>query len=206
MNPSCDASAFSRRRIVALSLVVGIAATAPMSIPAHATTPSTPGPASAWGSNWYGGLGTGGATLVTKSPLPVGTATDWAGSGFFNAHAMCARRTDRTLWCWGSNQSGELGQGDTVTRAYPTKVGTAVWLNASTSGHTCGVQSDATLWCWGAGFSGELGLGDNLPRLVPTWVGTASWSTVSSGTQQTCGVQSNGTLWCWGNILHGQLG
>ena len=64
----------------------------------------------------------------------------------------CAIRSDRTLWCWGANEHGQLGDGSTTARERPGQVGTdGDWLAIDTSAsHSCGLRSDGTLWCWGA--------------------------------------------------------
>src|SRR5437870_574491 len=85
-----------------------------------------------------------------------------------------------TLFGWGFNSSGQLGDGTTTGRRVPTGIGTATdWSLISASyDHTCGLR-EASLWCWGSNFYGELGTSDNSGHLVPTRIGTATnWRAV----------------------------
>lgn len=64
----------------------------------------------------------------------------------------CAIRTDHTLWCWGSNNAGELGLGDVRYRTVPSRVGTrSGWARVSAGGpngdYTCAIRTNNTLWC-----------------------------------------------------------
>src|SRR5438067_1916925 len=81
------------------------------------------------------------------------------------------RAPNNTLWCWGANESGQLGLGDHQGRRLPTQVapGTLGSIAQVYAGekHACAVNADGTLWCWGDNSYGQLGTGDQLPRLVP---------------------------------------
>ncbi|MEO3939224.1 hypothetical protein V3N99_21100 [Dermatophilaceae bacterium Soc4.6] len=161
-----------------------------------------------WGLNNDGQLGSGGSRIVTKwVPTQVGTGRIWASvsSGTF---ATCGLRLDHTLWCWGNNDHGQLGLGDTTKRQFPHQVGTLTsWERLDVSGGgVCAIRADATLWCWGANPYGQLGQGDLIDHAVPTQVGTATWSDVASGLFHTCGIRTNDTLWCWGLNDFGALG
>src|SRR4051812_6691461 len=93
------------------------------------------------------------ATAGTAEAAPPATATVAAGY----AHT-CAVRTDHTLWCWGSNGSGQPGDGTTTNRTAPVQAGTATtWagIDAGTS-YNCAVRTDGTLWCWGSNTRGQL--------------------------------------------------
>lgn len=115
----------------------------------------------------------------------------------------CAIRSDRSLWCWGSNSSGQLGPdelGDVVPWPTPIAEGTR-WDSISIGTfHTCGI-SDGAMYCWGTGTSGALGLGDQSDRSEPARVGDDDdWQHVDAGTLATCGIRSDGELYCWGII------
>ncbi|MBA2662384.1 MAG: hypothetical protein H0U74_08835 [Bradymonadaceae bacterium] len=119
----------------------------------------------------------------------------------------CAIRADGTLWCWGLNNNGQLGQDDTIKQSSPVQVGDQSDWSSVTAGnaHVCALRS-GELWCWGFNGDGELGHGDTVNRRLPVRVGTESdWSTVAAGEYFTCGVRS-GELWCWGYNEFGPLG
>jgi hypothetical protein len=92
-----------------------------------------------------------------RDALVMGWATTAA--GFYH---RCATRTDDTVWCWGTNFNGQLGDGTTTGRAMPTQAGTATtWASIAAGGsHTCATRRDGTLWCWGWYREGQLGTGD----------------------------------------------
>lgn len=104
---------------------------------------------------------------------PVWRTADAAG------HGVCAIKTDRTLWCWGRNDSGQLGHPQVGPSGTPEPVPTRVrgsWTQVSTgTNHTCGIRSDSSLWCWGLNTSGQLGTGTaestEPPHPIPMFAG-----------------------------------
>jgi alpha-tubulin suppressor-like RCC1 family protein len=103
-----------------------------------------------------------------------------------------AVKTDGTLWAWGFNGSGQLGDGTTTNRLVPVRVGTDNhWASASSgNGHTAAVKTDGTLWAWGNNADGQLGDGTTTIRLTPVRVGTdTGWTAVSAGRSHTLGLQ-----------------
>ncbi len=163
-----------------------------------------------WGDNTEGQLGQGDRNNTRSSPVQVGSATDWMDVAAGQGHT-CGIRSPGTLWCWGRNTEGELGQGPNspIQIRSPVQVGsTDDWVQV-TSGqdHNCARRKSGELWCWGRGVAGQLGVGGNTSVDVPTRVGTdQDWAQVSVNTFHTCGVRDNGTLWCWGRNVEGQLG
>lgn len=162
----------------------------------------------AWGDNRYGQLGVGEAIPSSVVPLQVGTATSWA-SVVTTHTCTLALRTDGTLWAWGLNESGELGDGTLTKRFLPVQIGTATWQSLATAiSYTCAVRRDGTLWSWGYDSGGALGLGhaQNM-RKEPTQVGTATnWLSVSVGGSHTVAVRTDGSLWSWGSNIRGASG
>jgi len=154
-----------------------------------------------WGYNAQGQLGQNNV-VFRSSPVQVGSATNWSiltGSGCFNTAAL---KTDGTLWTWGSNGSGALGQGDNINRSSPTQVGSATnWSKAqSYNAQHVAIKTDGTLWAWGANNDGQLGLNDLANRSSPTQVGVlTNWSLASTSNKLAGGIKTNGTLWTWGN-------
>ena len=163
-----------------------------------------------WGSNAEGQLARGFAVERSAQPTPIEAgATGWVAVELGEAHT-CGVRADGTLWCWGRNERGELGQGSNLPQQIrePTRVGRERdWSRiAAGRNHTCGVRADGTLWCWGANFAGQLGVqaGDVFsPRQVAP---AQRFEQLAMHTFSTCALSVSGQLWCWGRNVEGQLG
>lgn len=129
-----------------------------------------------WGVDNFGQVGAGGAALgYAPAPLHIAPGTTWVDVSGGERHS-CGVRTGGSLWCWGSNQVGELGLGTLgAARTVPTEVvGFSDWTDVDVgSGFGCGVRRDRTLRCWGANDAGQLGDGTLAPRFSPTLVATA---------------------------------
>jgi len=161
-----------------------------------------------WGDNSYGKLGLGaGDTTARSSPTQIGTLTTWTkvvAGGFHTA----AIKNDGTLWTWGRNTAGQLGDFSTVDKQSPIQVGSFLWSNVTAGySHTIGIQTDSSMWAWGGNTAGALGL--SLPNIQPARV-MAPYSErfrkVFAGGNHTLAIKINGTLWGWGVNSNGQLG
>jgi YD repeat-containing protein len=124
-----------------------------------------------------------------------------------------AVKTDGTLWAWGYNGFGELGDGTTTQRVTPVQVGTDTrWASvAAGQWHTVAVKTDGTLWAWGNNSYGQLGDGTTTQRHAPVQVGIdTNWASVAgsvaAGYGHTVATKTDGTLWAWGYNASGQLG
>jgi alpha-tubulin suppressor-like RCC1 family protein len=122
-------------------------------------------------------------------------------------------KTGGTLWAWGNNNQGQLGDGTTTDRSVPTHIGIdSDWAKISAGGdHTVAIKTDETLWAWGNNSSGELGDGTTTDHSVPTQIGIfPSWLSVSAGHDYTVAIMdnqtTNGTLWAWGENSFATLG
>ncbi len=163
-----------------------------------------------WGSNSSGRLGDG-TTTDSLSPVPVtalgGGVVDVRATGGYT----CARKGDGTLWCWGGNDVGQLGDGSKENRSAPAPVPA---LGANVAGvsvgirHTCARKTDGTLWCWGGNDMGQLGDGTKVDTTSPVRVTAMGTDVVDvvAGMYFTCAAKADGTLWCWGESRNGQLG
>jgi len=113
------------------------------------------------------------------------------------------------LFAWGSNNSGQLGLGNTTTYSSPKQVGSLITWASLGGGTGIGfaIKTDGTLWAWGFNSSGELGLGNTTNYSSPKQVGAlTNWSNISSGGESTLAVKTDGTLWSWGYNGFGTLG
>ena len=109
-------------------------------------------------------------------------------------------RQDNTLWGWGYNEYGWLGDGTTENRWSLVQLGKNKWKMISVRGwHNLGIQEDGTLWGWGGNHMGQLGDGTTENRLSPVQIGNKKWRSISIGFQaNSLGIQEDGTLWGWG--------
>ncbi len=159
-------------------------------------------------------LGNGAAVLNQLAPTLVsatpGNTSPWK-EVVAGLNHTCALREDGTLWCWGRNALGQLGDATTTARFDPKQVlplGAADWVEITASGEfTCARRASGALFCWGRNDLGQLGAGDVVsPVSTPKQVGAATYSAVSAGANHACAVATDGTLWCWGRNANGELG
>jgi alpha-tubulin suppressor-like RCC1 family protein len=123
----------------------------------------------------------------------------------------CARMSDGTVWCWGSNAEGELGVGttSTVPQTTPTRVPGLMNVAQIALGvrHACALLTDGTARCWGQNLYGQLGDGTTTDRPSPVAVpGVSAAVQLSLGERHTCARMTDGTVRCWGFNNNGQLG
>ena len=122
-----------------------------------------------------------------------------------------AIRSDGTLWAWGLNDKGQLGDGTTVNKNVPTKIGIAAdWATIDVvADNSMALKTDGSLWCWGNNYYGSVGDGNygvGVINTIPTHIGTdTDWVKISTGAR-TYAIKSNGTLWGWGDNYYGHLG
>lgn len=163
-----------------------------------------------WGQGTYGQLGNGSTTSLS-SPVQVGALTNWlkvAANGYYTSIAI---KTDGTLWSWGRNDRGQIGDGTTTNRSSPVQIGALTnWLSIAGGGyggHSYAVKTDGTLWAWGRNGAGALGIGNTTDYSSPKQVGSlTNWLKISSGNYSGLAIKTDGTLWSWGLSNYGQLG
>ncbi|MEI6088925.1 MAG: T9SS type A sorting domain-containing protein [bacterium] len=114
-----------------------------------------------------------------------------------------------TLWGWGGNEYGQLGEGSYPSgRGLPVQLNTDNWLMVSSGWtHSLGIKSDSTLWAWGENKFGELGNGTGKTSYIPIQIGTEkNWKLITAGQYSSFAIKSDGTLWAWGCNTVGNLG
>ena len=171
------------------------------------------GKAYCWGNNSNGQLGDGTST-VRYTPKAVSAPSGVTLSGIASGgNHSCAQGSDSKAYCWGSNSSGQLGDGTITVRYTPTAVSapTGVTLSGIALGinHTCAQGSDGKAYCWGNNGSGQLGDGTFTNRSIPTAVSAPTGVTLSgimASAAHSCAQGSDGNAYCWGANGSGQLG
>ena len=170
----------------------------------------------AWGANSYGELGNGNnnnsniPVQVSLPSLPSGvTITNIAGE---SSHSL-ALASNGTVWAWGSNGYGELGNGTNTDSNIPVQVslpsGVTITNIAAGGYHSLALASNGRVWAWGYNGDGELGNGTNTDSNVPLQVSLPSGVTITNiagGGYHSLALASNGRVWAWGSNNYGELG
>ncbi len=149
------------------------------------------------------------------TPQPVGSAKDWASVACGTNHTL-AVKSGGTLWAWGWNFFGAIGQGDSGNSySSPVQVGSATDWVAAAGGvwHSIGLKVDGTLWGWGDNGYGALGVGLQNHEIgktftpTPTQIDAATdWTTVAAGSLHTLAAKNDGSFLAWGDNGYGQIG
>ena len=192
---------------------------------AHSCAVLEDGSAKCWGTGLSGRLGDG-SSETSSTPLLVagldGTSPEKsvvviaAGSSH-----TCAVLGDGSAKCWGTNFSGQLGNGTTDSASEPVAVtdldgaspgATAISISAGAA-QSCAVLADGSAKCWGSNTSGRLGRGTDEDSLVPVLVSgltggmpATTVRSIATAVQHTCAVLGTGAVSCWGANFNGQLG
>jgi alpha-tubulin suppressor-like RCC1 family protein len=164
----------------------------------------------AWGANGYGALGlNNGAFNTISSPVQVGSLTTWSKINSIGPGGFLAIKNDGTLWAWGSNSNGQLGNNSSGDVSSPTQIGSNTnWSKiAGFSNGALAIKTDGTLWAWGYNEAGELGQNNRIHRSSPVQVGSnTNWSEVAGSYSGFYAITTNGELWACGANYVGQLG
>ena len=192
--------------VSAMSGVVEIAAGA-----SHTLARKSDGTVWAWGENDYGQLGDGAPTEPYTGrfePVRVVGLADVVQISAGGRHTL-ARKSDGTVWAWGDNSGGQVGDGTTILRASPVQVSGLGGVVEVSAGYFYNLarKGDGTIWAWGAGGYGQLGDGLYEDRLTPIRLGELSGVTqMAAGFLHSVAVREDGGLWAWGANGNGQLG
>ena len=112
-----------------------------------------------------------------------------------------AIKNDNTLWAWGDNSFGQLGDSNVTSENQPYKIGAdSSWDTVSCgTRHTLAIKKDGTLWAWGYNSNGQLGDGTTINKNIPVQIGTDNdWKSVAASDSTSFALKVNGTLWAWG--------
>jgi alpha-tubulin suppressor-like RCC1 family protein len=177
----------------------------------HTAAIKTDGTLWTWGLNGYGQLGDNTSNAARSTPVTTfAGGTNWKQVSGGGRHTA-AIKADGTLWTWGLNASGQLGNNTSTARSTPvtTRVGGTDWKQvAGGRSHTAAIKTDGTLWTWGLNSYGQLGINTSTARSVPvtTFAGGTNWKQVSGGYRNTAAIKTDGTLWTWGFNYYGAIG
>ncbi len=163
-----------------------------------------------WGSDGYGQLGDNSTSNKSSPVQTIAFGTNWKQVSAGNHHTA-AIKTDGTLWLWGRNSSGRLGDNTTTHKSSPVQTVSAGtnWKQISCGYfHTAAIKTDGTLWTWGRDGYGQLGDNTTTDKSSPVQTITFgnNWKQVSAGQHHTAAIKTDGTLWTWGRNGYGQLG
>jgi len=193
-----------------------------------------------WGANDHGGLGQSGSAstcetlpctptpgqIFTGPAMALGDVASVHGGGSGN---HCALRTDGTVWCWGDNDMGGLGNGtwDSADHIYAAQVPHLTATGLEVGDTTACAATVAGVYCWGGNATGEIGTGDfastadagvdgstgcigGLPcattQQQASIPGTQGFTQTAVGFGHVMALRVDGTLWLWGYNAFGQLG
>ena len=161
----------------------------------------------AWGQNHKGQLGQNSRTYYS-SPVQI-PGINWkqvAESYYHLSNDVGATKTDGTLWRWGRNRDGGLGQNQSTDYAVssPVQIPGTTWNKIFTS--KSAIKTDGTLWVWGDNGDAALGLNDKTQRSSPTQIPGTTWKEGYIQGSVGGGLKTDGTLWMWGYGGTGQLG
>jgi alpha-tubulin suppressor-like RCC1 family protein len=175
----------------------------------------------AWGYNNFGQLGDSTIGINRYTPVKVKHLTKIIGISA-GLGVSVAIKNDGTVWAWGENQYGQLGDGTTTTRLTPVQVKGAGGVGFLTNVvaveagefQILALKSDGTLWAWGYNNYGQLGDGTTTNRSTPVQVlGAGGVGFLTGISKLAMGIansplvlKNDGTLWAWGWNLYGQLG
>ncbi len=166
----------------------------------------------AWGMNGAGQLGIAfGNTTDTNSPFLVSSLSGITAIAAGDQHSL-ALHADGTLWSWGFNGAGQLGDGTNTYSTVPVPVNSLTGITAIAGGygHSMALKNDGTVWIWGFNSNGQLGNGTsgfgtetNVPAQLTALSGIVA---IEAGDYHSLALKNDGTIWTWGLNQYGQLG
>jgi uncharacterized repeat protein (TIGR01451 family) len=186
----------------------------------HSLAVKSDGTVWAWGGNESGQLGD--STTVTRTtPVQVTGLTNittvvasdgysfYGPNGLTNVTFSVALRSDGTVWTWGHNWRGQLGDGTTNNSSTPHQVAGLTGISDVSAGgfHVIARRNDGTVWAWGGNFSGQLGDTTTIDRYAPVpVVGLTNIQSIAAGVEHSLALRQDGHVFGWGSYSNGQLG
>ncbi|MBI5638286.1 MAG: FecR domain-containing protein [Nitrospinae bacterium] len=179
----------------------------------HTVAVKNDGTVWAWGYNDDGQLGDGSdddreTPVQVKGPGGQGPLEGMVAVAAGSSHTLALRK-DGTVWAWGKNNKGQLGDDTGDDRETPVLVKGLKGIVAIAAGadHSLALKGDGTLWSWGKNESGQIGDKSVINRLAPVWVKAISGAAaIAAGENHSVALKGDGTVWSWGSNNAGQLG
>jgi alpha-tubulin suppressor-like RCC1 family protein len=179
----------------------------------HTCAVTTTGTIYCWGFNYYGQLGIGNA-IDSRIPTPVSMPGDVLFASIdAGGNYTCALTTVGTIYCWGRNEYGQLGNGTTSMSTTPSALSLSarVLIDSISVGEisACARTTGAAIYCWGNNIYGQLGDGTTTHSSIPKRLiipGGETFASITAGVFHTCASTIVDTIYCWGYNAYGQLG
>jgi alpha-tubulin suppressor-like RCC1 family protein len=154
-----------------------------------------------------------GTTTDRSTPVQVSGLTGVTAIAAGKAHTVALRNifnltNDGTIWAWGSNGNGQLGDGTVTDRWTPVMVSGLSLMTTIAAGfnHTIALRNNGTIWTWGNNSNGQLGDGTTTERWVVAQVsGLTGVTAIAAGIKNNIVLRNDGTLRAWGYNNKGQL-
>lgn len=171
---------------------------------------TTSGTVYCWGDQTNGAFGNGVAPGGPLVLTPVPAANGQTFSSIAVGDGSSCGLASGVVYCWGANNEGQLGTGDTTHHWLPTRLampsGVSFASIGSEGSFSCALSTTGVAYCWGNNYSGQLGLGSGAPNysLTPTAVtGGHTFTSLAVGATGVCGLTSGGAVYCWGEGVGG---
>ncbi|MFH1173689.1 MAG: LamG-like jellyroll fold domain-containing protein, partial [archaeon] len=164
-----------------------------------------------WGDNANGQIGDGDAPNDKLNPTLTADDSAYSTISSGDYHTCGIRANDSRVLCWGDNDNGQLGNGNTTNMWTPTPINDTTPYISIYGGrvHTCAIRNDSRVLCWGQNNVGQAGDGTtDTPKTNPTLINdSGAYMSVSAGYIHSCGIRANDSrVLCWGHNTNGQLG
>jgi alpha-tubulin suppressor-like RCC1 family protein len=160
------------------------------------------GRAYCWGSDAAGQVRLS-STLAFPTPALVAGLPPITQISAGGGRHSCALAADGAAWCWGNNESGQLGNATQITASEPVQVlaGATTTFSQLAVGahHSCGITDAGVAMCWGSGYSGQLGVGSYTATTTPAPIaGTDRFVAVGAHASRSCAIRTDNQVFCWG--------
>lgn len=177
----------------------------------HTCGLSSIGTAYCWGADSSGQLGNGLVVADIDTPTSVSGGLSFIEISAGGRHT-CGIATGGDLYCWGANDSLQLGTSTAPNLVSSTPllvpgISNVVQVSAGAN-HTCAVVQGGQTYCWGSASWGQVGNGTTSGIVTsPAQVsGAQQFRSISAGLRHTCGIDTSNVSWCWGSNVFGALG